>query len=119
MAVMTETSADDTPIRPVTIEPPETQLENLRAPIAATRFPEKEPVDDPSQGVQLATMQALARYWLPQYDLRKCEAKLKALPHFITEIDGLDIHFVHIRSGHEDAMPLLVSHGWPGSVIEQ
>src|SRR4051812_8880567 len=119
MAVMTERSADDTTIRPFTIETPEAELEDLRARIAATRFPEKEPVDDPSQGVQLATMQALARYWLTEYDWRKCEEKLKALPHFITEIDGLDIHFVHIRSEHEDAMPLLVAHGWPGSVIEQ
>src|SRR5215208_6696125 len=119
MAVMTERSAGDTTIRPFTIETPEAELEDLRARIAATRFPDKEPVDDPSQGVQLATMQALASYWLTQYDWRKCEEKLKALPHFITEIDGLDIHFVHIRSGHEDAMPLLVAHGWPGSVIEQ
>src|SRR5215217_5021192 len=119
MAVMSERSAGDTTIRPFTIETPEAELEDLRARIAATRFPDKEPVDDPSQGVQLATMQALASYWLTQYDWRKCEEKLKALPHFITEIDGLDIHFVHIRSGHEDAMPLLVAHGWPGSVIEQ
>src|SRR5688572_930199 len=119
MAVMTERSADDTAIRPFTIETPEAELEDLRARIAATRFPEKEPVDDPSQGVQLATMQALASYWLTEYDWRRCEDKLKALPHFITEIDGLDIHFVHVRSGHEDAMPLLVAHGWPGSVIEQ
>ena len=119
MAVMTERSAGDTTIRPFTIETPEAELEDLRARIAATRFPDKEPVDDPSQGVQLATMQALAHYWLTEYDWRKCEEKLKALPHFITEIDGLDIHFVHIRSGHEDAMPLLVAHGWPGSVIEQ
>ena len=119
MAVMTERSADDTTIRPFTIETPEAELEDLRARLAATRFPEKEPVDDPSQGVQLATMQALARYWLTEYDWRRCEDKLKALPHFITEIDGLDIHFVHVRSQHDDAMPLLVSHGWPGSVIEQ
>ena len=119
MAVMTERSADDTTIRPFTIETPEAELEDLRARIAATRFPEKEPVDDPSQGVQLATMQALARYWVTEYDWRKCEARLKALPHFITEIDGLDIHFVHVRSKHEDALPLLVAHGWPGSVIEQ
>ncbi|HKH13222.1 MAG TPA: epoxide hydrolase, partial [Solirubrobacterales bacterium] len=119
MAVMSERSAGDTTIRPFTIETPEAELEDLRARIAATRFPDKEPVDDPSQGVQLATMQALAHYWLTEYDWRKCEEKLKALPHFITEIDGLDIHFVHIRSGHEDAMPLLVAHGWPGSVIEQ
>ena len=119
MAVMTERSADDTTIRPFTIETPEAELEDLRARIAATRFPEKEPVDDPSQGVQLATMQALARYWLTEYDWRKCEDKLKALPHFITEIDGLDIHFIHVRSKHDNALPLIVLHGWPGSVIEQ
>ena len=119
MAVMTEKSADDTTIRPFTIETPEAELEDLRARIAATRFPEKETVDDQSQGAQLATMQALARYWATEYDWRKCEARLKALPHFITEIDGLDIHFIHVRSKHEDALPLIVSHGWPGSVIEQ
>src|SRR2546421_6322101 len=110
---------DKTAIRPFRFEAPEADLIELRRRITATRFPEKEPVDDPSQGVQLATMQALARYWLTEYDWRKCEDKLKALPHFITEIDGLDIHFVHVRSEHEDAMPLLVAHGWPGSVIEQ
>src|SRR3954454_7235572 len=119
MAVMTETSTGDTTIRPFTIDTPEAELEDLRARLAGTRFPEKEPVDDLSQGVQLATMQALARYWATEYDWRKCEARLKALPHFVTEIDGLDIHFVHVRSEHEDAMPLLVCHGWPGSVIEQ
>src|SRR5215212_3720328 len=119
MAVMTERSAGDTTIRPFTIDIPEAELEDLRARVAATRFPEKEPVDDLSQGVQLATMQALARYWETEYDWGECEERLKALPHFITEIDGLDIHFVHVRSEHEDAMPLLVAHGWPGSVIEQ
>src|SRR5688500_9031508 len=108
MAVMVERPADNTAIEPFTIDIPESQLEDLRARIAATRFPEKEPVDDLSQGVQLATMQALARYWATEYDWRKREARLKALPHFITEIDGLDIHFVHIRSKHEDALPLLV-----------
>ena len=118
MAVMAEKSPGDT-IRPFTIETPEADLDDLRARIAATRWPEKETVGDPSQGVQLATMQALARYWAEEYDWRKCEEKLKALPHFITEIDGLDIHFVHVRSKHEDALPLIVNHGWPGSVIEQ
>ena len=108
-----------TAIRPFTIDVPESDLEDLRARIAATRWPEKETVDDPSQGVQLATMQALARYWETEYDWRKCEAKLNAVPQFITEIDGLDIHFVHVRSKHEDALPLIVCHGWPGSVIEQ
>ncbi len=87
--------------------------------IAATRWPEKETVDDQSQGVQLATMQKLARYWATEYDWRKCEARLNALPHFITEIDGLDIHFIHVRSKHEDALPLIVTHGWPGSIVEQ
>src|SRR3954464_14553448 len=101
MAVMTERSADDTTIRPFTIDTPDAALEDLRARIAATRFPEKEPVDDLSQGVQLATMQALARYWEAEYDWRECEEKLKAVPHFVTEIDGLDIHFVHVRSENE------------------
>jgi len=119
MAVMTEKSADATAIRPFTIDIPEADLEDLRARIAATRWPEKETVDDDSQGVQLATMQALARYWVDEYDWRKCEAKLNSVPNFITEIDGLDIHFVHVRSKHEDALPAVICHGWPGSVIEQ
>jgi pimeloyl-ACP methyl ester carboxylesterase len=106
-------------IRPFTIETPESDLEDLRARIRATRWPEKEPVDDHSHGVRLETMQKLARYWLNDYDWRKCEARLNALPNFMTRIDGLDIHFIHVRSKHEDALPLLVSHGWPGSVIEQ
>jgi hypothetical protein len=114
-----DTGADDSTIRPFHIDVPEEELVDLRERIAATRWPEKEGVEDASQGVQLATMQALARYWHDEYDWRKCEAKLKALPHFITEIDGLDIHFVHVRSKHEDALPLIVLHGWPGSVIEQ
>jgi pimeloyl-ACP methyl ester carboxylesterase len=107
------------PIRPFTIETPESDLEDLRARLEATRWPEKETVTDQSQGVQLDTMQKLARYWLNDYDWRKCEARLNALPQFMTRIDGLDIHFIHVRSKHEDALPLLVSHGWPGSVIEQ
>jgi pimeloyl-ACP methyl ester carboxylesterase len=119
MSVTATQSNGRTAIRPFTIETPEADLEDLRARIAATRWPEKETVEDQSQGVPLATMQALARYWATEYDWRKCEEKLKALPHFITEIDGLDIHFIHVRSKHEDALPLLVSHGWPGSVIEQ
>ena len=119
MAVMVERSTGDTTIRPFTIEIPEAELEDLRARIAATRWPEKEGVEDASQGVQLATMQALARYWETEYDWRKCEARLNAYPQFITEIDGLDIHFVHVRSKHEDALPLIVCHGWPGSFIEQ
>lgn len=115
MSVPTETTA----IRPFTVETPEADLEELRARIAVTRWPEKETVADQSQGVQLATIQALARYWLTEYDWRKCEAKLNSLPQYITEIDGLDIHFIHVRSKHEDALPLIVLHGWPGSVIEQ
>ena len=112
-------SADATEIRPFTIEFPEADLDDLRARIAATRWPEKEGVDDASQGVQLATIQAVARYWHDEYDWRKCEARLNALPQFVTEIDGLDIHFIHVRSKHEDALPLVVCHGWPGSFIEQ
>src|SRR6478752_2522366 len=119
MTVATGTPADVTAIRPFTFEAAEADLTDLRTRIAATRWPEKEPVDDLSQGVQLATIQALARYWATEYDWRKCEARLRALPQFITEIDGLDIHFIHVRSKHEDALPLLVTHGWPGSVIEQ
>jgi pimeloyl-ACP methyl ester carboxylesterase len=106
-------------IRPFRIETPEADLEDLRARIAATRWPDKEPVADQSQGVRLETMQQLARFWLNEYDWRKCEARLNALPQFVTRIDGLDIHFIHARSKHEDALPLLVSHGWPGSIIEQ
>jgi hypothetical protein len=119
MSGTTEKTADATAIRPFTIETPEADLDDLRARIVATRFPEKETVDDLSQGPQLATMQALARYWAEEYDWRKCEEKLKALQHFITEIDGLDIHFIHVRSEDDDALPLIVLHGWPGSVIEQ
>ena len=119
MTVTTEGPADAVAIRPFTIGVPEADLEDMRARIAATRWPEKETVDDASQGVQLATMQALASYWLNEYDWRKCEAKLNSMPQFLTEIDGLDFHFVHVRSKHEDALPLLLSHGWPGSVIEQ
>jgi pimeloyl-ACP methyl ester carboxylesterase len=106
-------------VRPSRIDVPEEDLVDLRRRIAATKWPEKEPVDDLSQGVPLATMQELARYWAEEYDWRKCEEELKALPHFITEIDGLDIHFIHVRSEHEDALPLIVCHGWPGSIIEQ
>src|SRR5213076_15731 len=119
MAITVDTAAGNTAIRPFTIDVPEADLEDLRARIAATRWPEKETVVDASQGVQLATLQALAHYWETEYDWRKCEAKLNSVPNFITEIDGLDIHFVHVRSKHEDALPLVVCHGWPGSVIEQ
>jgi pimeloyl-ACP methyl ester carboxylesterase len=119
MAVTTAESADATAIRPFTIDIPEADLDDLRTRIAATRWPNKETVDDASQGVQLDLMQALARYWATEYDWRRCEAKLNSVPNFITEIDGLDIHFVHVRSKHDDALPVVVCHGWPGSVIEQ
>ena len=108
-----------TEIRPFTIEVPEEELAELRRRIAATRWPEAETVADDSQGVRLATIQALAGYWGTEYDFRRFEARLNALPQFITEIDGLDIHFIHVRSPHEDALPLIVNHGWPGSIIEQ
>ena len=106
-------------IRPFRISVPEEQLVDLRRRIAATRWPEKETVADQSQGVQLATMQQLVHYWQTGYDWRKVETRLNALPQFLTEIDGLDIHFVHVRSKHENALPLIVTHGWPGSIIEQ
>ena len=106
-------------IRPFHVNVPETELTELRRRIKATKWPERETVTDASQGVQLATMQALARYWQTEYDWRKVEARLNALPNFITEIDGLDIHFIHVRSKHENSLPLIVTHGWPGSVIEQ
>ncbi|MEY2574928.1 MAG: hypothetical protein QOF80_415 [Verrucomicrobiota bacterium] len=111
---------DSTAIRPFTVPVvPQAVLDDLRRRIAATRWPEKETVADDSQGVQLATMQALAKYWATDYDWRKCEAKLKALPHFVTNIDGLDIHFIHVRSKNSNALPIIITHGWPGSVIEQ
>ncbi|MEU1534024.1 epoxide hydrolase family protein [Streptomyces fagopyri] len=106
-------------IRPFTVEFSEAELSDLRARIEATRFPEKETVTDQSQGTQLATVQELARYWAKEYDWRKVEAKLNSYPQFLTEIDGLDIHFIHVRSKHENALPLIVTHGWPGSIIEQ
>jgi len=115
----TEQAADKTAIRPFHVTAPEAELTELRRRIKATRWPERETVTDASQGVQLATMQSLARYWQTDYDWRKCEAKLKALPNFVTEIDGLDIHFIHVRSKHANALPLIVTHGWPGSVVEQ
>jgi len=115
---MSSTVATATEIRPFQLEVPDEQLDDLRRRIEATRWPSKELVDDRSQGVQLAAMQALARYWTTDYDWRKCEARLNALPQFITEIDGVDIHFIHVRSPHEDALPLIMTHGWPGSVIE-
>ena len=105
-------------IRPFRVDIPEEDLNDLRRRIAAARWPEKETVVDQSQGVQLATMQELARYWGTDYDFRRCEARLNALPQFMTEIDGLDIHFIHVKSPHENALPLIITHGWPGSVIE-
>jgi pimeloyl-ACP methyl ester carboxylesterase len=114
MSVTTEATA----IRPFHLEIPDEQLDDLRRRIEATRWPTKELVDDRSQGVQLATMKELARYWTTEYDWRKCEARLNALPQFTTEIDGGDIHFIHVKSPHEDAMPLIMTHGWPGSVVE-
>jgi pimeloyl-ACP methyl ester carboxylesterase len=128
MAVTTERSASRTAIRPFTVEFPEADVADLRARITATRFPEREPVEDPivhplgdtvpPQGVQLATMEALVRYWGTEYDLRRVEARLNALPQFVTEIDGLDVHFIHVRSRHENALPVILIHGWPGSVVE-
>jgi pimeloyl-ACP methyl ester carboxylesterase len=117
MSVMTEQS-DATAIRPFHVEVPDEALEDLHRRIAATRLPSKELVDDRSQGVQLATIQALATYWTTDYDWRKVEAKLNALPQFKTDIDGVDIHFIHVKSPHENALPLVMTHGWPGSVIE-
>ncbi|MDX6352617.1 MAG: hypothetical protein QOF84_7407 [Streptomyces sp.] len=112
-------TAEATAIRPFSFEFSDADLRDLKQRIEATRWPEKETVPDQSQGTQLATVQALADYWAKEYDWRKVEARLKALPHFITEIDGLDIHFIHVRSQHQNALPLIVTHGWPGSIVEQ
>jgi pimeloyl-ACP methyl ester carboxylesterase len=116
---MSSTVQSATEIRPFHIDIPEEALDDLRRRIKATQWPEEETVGDESQGVPLATMHKLARYWATQYDWRRVEARLNALPQFMTEIDGLDIHFIHVRSQHEDALPLIVNHGWPGSIIEQ
>lgn len=110
---------ESTAIRPFQINVPQADLDDLKRRILATKYPEKETVDDNSQGVPLATVQALAKYWATIYDWRKVEAKLNSYPNFITEIDGLDIHFIHVRSKHKNALPLIVSHGWPGSIVEQ
>ena len=115
MSTTVDTAID---IRPFQVEIPEDELAELRRRIAATRWPSKELVADRSQGVQLATLQALARYWTTDYDWRKAEAKLNALPQFTTEIDGVTIHFIHVKSEHENALPLIMTHGWPGSVVE-
>ena len=114
-----EQAADKNAMRPFHVNIPEAELTELRRRINATKWPERETVTDASQGIQLATIQALARYWATDYDWRKIEAKMNALPQFITEIDGLDIHFIHVRSKHENALPLIVTHGWPGSITEQ
>ena len=106
-------------IRPFQVNVPEADLIDLRRRIVATRLPEKETVGDFTQGVPLATVQKLARYWATDYDWRKVEARLNAVPNFITEIDGLDIHFIHVRSKHENALPVIITHGWPGSIVEQ
>ncbi|MFL5526366.1 MAG: epoxide hydrolase family protein [Gemmatimonadaceae bacterium] len=113
------TTADNTAIRPFTFRAPQERLAEMKRRIAATQWPEKETVADQSQGVPLATMQELARYWATDYDWRKVEAKLNALPQFVTNIDGLDIHFIQVRSKEKNALPLIISHGWPGSIIEQ
>jgi hypothetical protein len=110
--------SNESTVRPFSVNVPEEDLVELRRRIAATRWPSKELVPDRSQGVQLATLQALARYWATEHDWRKAEAKLNALPQFTTNIDGVEIHFIHVRSRHEDALPLIMTHGWPGSVIE-
>src|SRR6476659_8896785 len=109
---------DAVAIQPFRIDVPQEDIDDLRARIAATRWPTKELVGDRSQGVQLETLQQLARYWSTEYDWRTCEARLNALPQFTTEIDGVGVHFIHVRSPHENALPLVMTHGWPGSVVE-
>ena len=115
----TRPTANTHAIRAFQVDVPELELTELRRRITATRWPDRETVADQTQGVQLATVQALARYWATEYDWHKCQARLNALPQFMTEIDGLDIHFIHVRSKHDNALPLIVTHGWPGSVVEQ
>jgi pimeloyl-ACP methyl ester carboxylesterase len=118
-AIAQPSGADTTAIRPFRVNVPEADLTELRRRVKATRLPEKEPVEDFSQGVPLATIEKLTRYWADEYDWRKVEARMNAVPRFLTEIDGLDIHFIHARSKHENALPIIVTHGWPGSVVEQ
>jgi pimeloyl-ACP methyl ester carboxylesterase len=118
-AARTAAQAADTSVRPFRVSVPQSELDELRRRVAAARLPEKETVSDFSQGVPLATVRKLAKYWATEYDWRKVEARLNTVPNFITEIDGLDIHFIHVRSRHEGALPVIVTHGWPGSIIEQ
>lgn len=118
-AFLIEGAPENASIRPFEIHVPDSELAELKRRIAETRWPDSETVTDASQGVQLATMEKLARYWATEYDWRRCEARLNAFPNFITEIDGLDIHFIHVRSRHENALPIVITHGWPGSVVEQ
>src|SRR5262249_44814853 len=115
---MSSTVDATTEIRPFHIDIPQEEIDELRRRIAATRWPTEELVNDRSQGVQLAAMQELARYWTTEYDWRRCEARLNALPQFKTQIDGVDIHFIHVKSPHENALPLIMTRGWPGSVVE-
>src|SRR5258707_1106017 len=117
--IAAEETSENGAIRPFSVHVPEADLVELRKRIAQTRWPDKETVSDQSQGAQLAKLQALVRYWGSGYDWRKAEAKLNALPQFMTNIDGVDIHFIHVRSRNKNALPLIVTHGWPGSVIEQ
>src|SRR6201993_823529 len=119
MSVTTGNQAMATAIRPFRAEAAEQEVADLRRRLSATRWPDPETVPDQSQGAQLGRLQGLLRYWGTDYDWRRAEAKLNALPQFITEIDGLNIHFIHVRSRHDDAIPLIVTHGWPGSIIEQ
>src|SRR3984893_4122549 len=119
IATSARAAAGDGSIRPLHLNIPQEQLVDLRRRVLATRWPERETVTDRSQGVQLAKIQEIVSYWGKDYDWRKIEAKLNALPQFVTEIDGLDIHFIRVRSKHQNALPLIVTHGWPGSIIEQ
>jgi pimeloyl-ACP methyl ester carboxylesterase len=119
MSVPTKQKAGTNAIRPFTFRVAGAELDDLRQRVATTRLPEKETVADQSQGVQLPTIQALARYWATDYDFGRVQTKVNALPNFVTEVDGLDIHFIHVRSEHEDALPMIITHGWPGSVLEQ
>src|SRR5919197_2911250 len=113
-----DAAAGSEAIRPFSVNFPQSDLDDLRRRVAATRWPDREVVTDDTQGVQLATIQKLAKYWATDHDWRKAEARLNSLPQFITEIDGLDIHFIHVRSKHENALPVIITHGWPGSIIE-